>query len=114
MKVSKQNLKAILCVVGVVVCLCLTVVFLNKGEYSQYLDKEEYPNCMAIDDYSENGNVEGGVRKIKTKTHDYEDMYRLFFETYYMKDNQSASLKLDNLLQGENRLDSDIFTTQRI
>ncbi|MEG0593439.1 MAG: hypothetical protein RR512_08980, partial [Coprobacillus sp.] len=34
-------------------------------------------------------------------------------ETYYMKDNQSASLKLDNLLQEENRLDSDIFTTPK-
>lgn len=96
-----------------VILLCSGIFIINRGDYEEYLKTATFPNCMAVDDYGIDGNEEGVIKKTRTKTEDYQQIYGLLFETYYMKDEKFAELKFRSLLQLEDISLADEVTTTK-
>ncbi len=98
-KYHHHNLKSIATIVGVMLVICFTVIFVSGDHYKQYLGLTEYPNCMKLNEYGDEGNEEGVRFQTTTLTPDYQDVYALAFESYYMTSSDTASQKYDKLSQ---------------
>ena len=94
----KHNVKTIASVFIAVVAICALVIVLSGNQYKKYLGLTEYPNCMKVDEYGDAGNDEGCIRHTRTLTPDYQDVYSLSFETFYMNNEDNASQKYVDLL----------------
>lgn len=97
-KYSQHNIKTITCIVGGFFVLCILVVVLSGNGYKQYLGLEEYPNCMNVEEFGEQGNEEGCIRHTTTLTPDYQEVYSLSFESFYMNSHAAATKKYESLL----------------
>ncbi|WP_154889094.1 hypothetical protein [Longibaculum muris] len=94
----KHNVKTIASVFIAVVAICALAIVLSGNQYKKYLGLTEYPNCMKVDEYGDAGNDEGCIRHTRTLTPDYQDVYSLSFETFYMNNEDNASQKYVDLL----------------
>ena len=94
----KHNVKTIASVFIAVVAICALAIVLSGNQYKKYLGLTEYPNCMKVDEYGDAGNDEGCIRHTRTLTPDYQDVYSLSFETFYMNNEDNASQKYLDLL----------------
>ena len=94
----KHNVKTIASVFIAVVAICALAIVLSGNQYKKYLGLTEYPNCMKVDEYGDAGNDEGCIRHTRILTPDYQDVYSLSFETFYMNNEDNASQKYLDLL----------------
>lgn len=94
---GQHNLKIIGLILGAMVIIPTFVILLSGDRYEDYLGLGEYPNCMKVDEYGDAGNDEGCVRHTRTLTPDYQDVYSLSFETFYMKSEDTAYHKYQTL-----------------
>ena len=96
---ASRNVKNIFVIVGMFVLLCFIIIVASGDSYKDYMGQDEVASCMKLTEYSEEGNEEGCVRSYITLTPDYTDVYGLQFQTFHMKDQDSAVLKYQHLIE---------------
>lgn len=97
-KYFNHNKLALSAILGILVIISVAMFAFNNQRYKEYTGLTQYPNCMKLDTYDQ-GNDEGCFRHTTTLTPDYQDVYSLAFETFYMVDDASAHQKYLDLLQ---------------
>lgn len=104
-KYHHHNVKTVSLIVGIFAVMCLAVVFLSGNQYQKYLGLTEYPNCMKLDEYGDQGNEKGVRFHTTTLTPDYQDVYSLSFESYYMTSSDTAYNMYTSLFHDFNQQD---------
>ena len=100
-----HNVKTVSLIVGVFLVVCIAVVFISGNQYQKYLGLTEYPNCMKLDEYGDQGNEKGIRFHTTTLTPDYQDVYSLSFESYYMTSTDTAYHMYASLFHDFNQQD---------
>ncbi len=95
---SQHNLKTVGMVLGIFLVIFVIVIGLTGEQYKKYLNKDEYPNCMKVEEFDVGENDDGCLRHTKTLTPDYQQVYSLSFETFYMDNQENAERKYQSLL----------------
>lgn len=102
-KYHYHNVKTVGLIAGVFLVICLVVILLSGNQYQKYLGLTEYPNCMKLDEYGDQGNEKGVRFHTTTLTPDYQDVYSLSFESYYMTSSDTAYHMYTSLFNGFNQ-----------